>query len=119
MAYDRAKIYEDALREAKENNVRNISELLSYLPIASPTFYEFFPAGSSESSTIKAIINQNKVKRKAKMLRNWEEKEASAALQIAAFKLIADDEEREILNNKQEQPVTHNITVEYGQEPPK
>ena len=118
MAYDRAKIYEDAKKAIKYNGIIFIDEMIAFLPVSMSTFYEWYPASSEEMEVLKALINKNKVKTKINIRNSWKDSKNVTA-EAMLYKLCGTTEEREILNNKQEQPVTHNITVEYGQEPPK
>jgi hypothetical protein len=74
--------------------VRKASELVAYLPISERTFYEW---QLHESQEILAKIHACKVARKAAMRRKWIASDVPA-LQIAAYKLEADDEEVDILS---------------------
>ena len=93
MAYDKDKILADALRIIESEGIRKVSELMAYLPISHATFYDW---GLDESEELQAKINQCRVARKAKMRKKWVESDVPA-LQIAAYKLEADDDELELL----------------------
>lgn len=96
MAYDKKKIYKQALEAAQDGKLINIKEIVARLPIHMSTYYEFFPNESEESETIKTILDENKTYRKAAMRTKWE-KGKNATLQLAAYKLMADPEELEAL----------------------
>ncbi len=91
MAYDREKIFEQALEVIETQDVVTIDELSLYLPISLRTIYEW---GLHESQDIKDAINKVKVRLKGGMRRNWR-KSDNPALQIAEYKLMATDEEIE------------------------
>ncbi len=93
MAYDKQAIINDALRLIEEKSIRKVSELVAYLPISHSTFYEW---ELDKSDELIQKINAAKIERKAKMRRKWMDSDIPA-LQIAAYKLEADDEERDLL----------------------
>ena len=97
MAYDKDKIYKDALDKAEEKNCFFIEQLISFLPCSKPTFYDFFKVDSNELNTIKDVLDHNKVKIKSQMYNKWFDSD-NATLQIALMKLIATDEEAHRLN---------------------
>jgi len=108
MGYDKYKLFEKAKEIVPKEKVVFIEELVSYLPCNKSTFYDLFPIGSNESDEIKELINDNKVKTKVKLRKQWEDSE-SASLQIGLYKLLGTEEERERLNTsyqKGEQTVT-------------
>lgn len=97
MANDKNKIFEDAKRIVVDRQLFFIEDLVSFLPIAKKTFYEYFPIGSNESNTIKELIEANKVSTKALLMEKWFKSDAPA-LQIGLMKLIATDEQAHRLN---------------------
>jgi hypothetical protein len=66
-----------------------IEHIVAYLPCSKETFYNH---KLHESDAIKKAIETNRVGRKSKMLNNWIDSESNA-LQIAAMKLIATEDE--------------------------
>lgn len=102
MAYDRGAIFEQAKREAEDKNCYFIEQLIAYLPISKPTFYEFFPINSYEFNTIKEILDLNKVSTKTKMYRKWFDSD-NPTLQVALMKIIATDEEAHRLNGTKQE----------------
>jgi hypothetical protein len=106
MAYNKADIIDKALRAIEEHGVRKITHLVQYLPIASSTFYEW---ELEKSEAILSKIHEQRIKRKVKMLDRWEESN-NPALEIAAFKLLADTDELEALSTtKVKQENTHEL----------
>jgi hypothetical protein len=67
--------------------------------------------GFHELPAIKDALAKNKVRRKVKMRRKWEDSD-NAALQIAAYKLIAEPEEIERITMSK---VTSELTGKDGQ----
>lgn len=92
MAYDRNEIFEKAKEVTLENNLFFIEDIIAYLPISKPTFYEFFPIDSNELNDLKELLEHNRVSLKVSMRKKWQDNPAPA-LQMALMKLIASPEE--------------------------
>ena len=97
MAYNKDKIYEQALSIIKEKNCLFMEQLMAYLPIVKQTFYDYYPIGSDEMDIIKGLIENNRVRTKHIMQNKWFKSDAPA-LQTALYKLIGTDEEADRLN---------------------
>lgn len=97
MAYDKDKLYKQALEDVKKHNLFFISDIVAYSACSTTTFYEFFPADSKESETLKDLLTENKVAMKVK-LRNKLANGDKAAEILALYKLIATDDERRALS---------------------
>lgn len=97
MAYDKEKIYEQALVAIEENKLFFVEDVISYLPCAKATFYEFFPLKSDELNAIKDALEKNKTAIKVSMRAKWY-KSDNPSLQIALMKMIATDDEAHRLN---------------------
>jgi predicted type IV restriction endonuclease len=108
MGYDKGKIYKQACKIAKKENIMLTEHLIANLPVSISTFYEFFPADSEEMEVIKGIINRNKIKKKQEMYNKWFESE-NATLQVSLMKLLGNEEERAVLNNSK-QEIEHKIS---------
>jgi hypothetical protein len=93
MAYDREKVIEDALNAIKEHKLTFFEEIALYVEPSLSTLYEW---KLEESEAVKNALKINKISRKVKMRKKWEDSD-NAALQLAAFKLIAEKEEIEKL----------------------
>ena len=96
MAYDKAEILQIAIKAVEEHSLYFIEDVVAYVPCSRTTFYDFFPDKSDESDTIKAFLNENKIKMKVK-LREKLSKGDKAAEILALYKLICSDEERKAL----------------------
>ena len=97
MAYDREKIYEKAKEDIKTHNLFFISDIVAYAECSTTTFYDYFPADSNESETLKELLTENKVAMKVK-LRNKLANGDKAAEILALYKLIATEDERRALS---------------------
>ncbi len=106
MAYNKDEILQQALSAIDNEECVTIEEVLLFLPIATSTFYAW---EMEKSEDLKDALNAMKVKLKKKMRRNWRNSD-NATLQIAEFKLISSDEERDKLNTqKVQQDNTHSF----------
>ena len=106
MAYNKNEILQKALSAIDNEECVTIEEVLLFLPIATSTFYAW---EMEKSEDLKDALNAMKVKLKKKMRRNWRDSD-NATLQIAEFKLISSDEERDKLNTqKVQQDNTHSF----------
>ena len=95
MAYDRKKIFKQAQDVIREHNLFFIDDIVAWLPISKPTFYEFFPLGSNELNELKKMLEDNKVRMKTS-IRAKLYKGKGADL-IALYKMICSDEERKAI----------------------
>ena len=97
MSYDKEKIFKECIEIIPKEKIINVKDLVCFLPCCRKTFYNFFPENSPSLLTIKEAINDSKVITKSKLRKNWELSD-NAVLQIALYKTIATDDEREKLN---------------------
>lgn len=97
MAYNKDTVYADVIEAIRFNKLKHFDYIEGFVEPCTKTLYEIFPMESDESHAIKRELSLNKINSKTKMVNRWEESE-NATLQIAAFKLIATDEERESLS---------------------
>ena len=93
MAYDKNKIFEQAKELIIKHNLFFIEDVVSFLPIAKKTFYEYFPIDSNESNELKELLETQKIEMKVSMRSKWYKSE-NATLQITLMKLICTDDER-------------------------
>ncbi len=92
MAYDRVKIFEQAKEVIVKHKLFFVDDIVAFLPCATSTFYDFFPANSEELEELKELLNQNRTELKVSMRSKWYKSNAPA-LQMALMKLIATPEE--------------------------
>lgn len=92
MAYDRVKIFEQAKEVIVKNKLFFIEDIVAFLPISKPTFYEYFPIDSNEVNELKGLLETNRIELKVSMRSKWYKSNAPA-LQMALMKLIATPDE--------------------------
>lgn len=92
MAYDKVKIFEQAKEMIVKHKLFFIEDIVSFLPISKPTFYEYFPVESNEVNELKELLETNRVELKVSMRSKWYKSNAPA-LQMALMKLIATPDE--------------------------
>lgn len=93
MAYDKSEIREQAKKAIEENDLTTIAEVLCYIPCDEATIYSSDEWKIEVLEPIKKDLEVKKTSLKAKMKKEWRKAEANPTLQIAAYKLMADDEE--------------------------
>jgi len=107
MAYDGKELLKQSLKIIETEEVVFIEELVSYLPCDKKTFYTH---KLHENPDIKAAMTKNKVSKKAKLRKKWFDSE-NATLQVALYKLLANEEELERLQNTKASEQDKNLTI--------
>jgi hypothetical protein len=92
MAYNRVKIYEQAIDLIEKKKLFFIEDVVTLLPISKPTFYEFFEVESNELNTIKEALEKNKIDIKNGLRNKWYMGN-NPLTQMALYKLIGTEEE--------------------------
>jgi len=111
MAYDRVKIFEQAKEVIVKHKLFFIEDIVAFLPISKPTFYEYFDIDSNEFNELKELLETNRVSLKVSMRSKWYTSNAPA-LQMALMKLIASPEElRKLSMQFIESENTNNTTI--------
>lgn len=111
MAYDRNKIFKQAKEVIVKHKLFFVDDIVAFLPCATSTFYDFFPANSEELEELKELLNQNRTELKVSMRSKWYKSNAPA-LQMALMKLICTDEEAHRLNgSRQETKLSGEVTT--------
>lgn len=93
---EKDKLFEQALQIAKDKRLIFVEEVIAYLPISKPTFYDYYPKDSNDFNELKRVINDNKIDIKQGLREKWYESD-NATLQMALYKLTAREEERKKL----------------------
>ena len=70
MRYDKNKLFEQAKQAIQEEGLVFIEEIVSFLPISKPTFYEYFPLDSDEMQTLRELIGSNKTEASKELFKN-------------------------------------------------
>lgn len=94
MAYDKQELEKQAIQAIQDNNLTFEKEVWAYLGISEKTYYNH---KLQELQSIKEAIKKNRVKTKNSLKAKWYRSD-NATLQVALYKLIADDEERKKLS---------------------
>lgn len=92
MAYDRNKVFEQAKEMIVKHKLFFIEDIVAFLPISKPTFYDYFKPDSNEFNELKELLETNRTELKVSMRSKWYKSNAPA-LQMALMKLIASPEE--------------------------
>jgi len=109
MAYDRVKIYQQALDLIEKKKLFFIEDVVCLLPISKPTFYDYFQIDSNELNTIKELLEKNKIEIKNGLRNKWYNGN-NPLTQMALYKLIGtEDEYHRIASTKTE---NKNINIE-------
>jgi hypothetical protein len=109
MAYDRKKIYNQALDLIEKKKLFFIEDVVSLLPCNKTTFYDFFKVDSNELNTIKEALDKNKIDVKNGLRNKWYNG-SNPLTQMALYKLIGTEEEyHRIASTKTE---NKNINIE-------
>lgn len=112
MAYNKKKLYKQALKMAVDKKCFFIEQLVSFMPCDKTTFYKYFKVDTNEFNAIKEVLDTNRIEVKTAMYNKWFKSE-NPTLQICLMKLIATDEEASRLNGSS-QKIDHTvITKEY------
>jgi hypothetical protein len=96
MAYDRTKIFEQAKEMIVKHKLFFVEDIVAFLPISKPTFYDYYPIDSNEINELKEMLDKNKIEIKTSMRSKWYKSDAPA-LQMALYKLAASPEEHKLL----------------------
>jgi hypothetical protein len=109
MAYDRIKIYQQALDLIEKKKLFFIEDVVTLLPCTKSTFYDFFQIDSNELNTIKEGLDKNKIEVKNGLRNKWYNGN-NPLTQMALYKLIGTEEEyHRIASTKTE---NKNINIE-------
>ncbi len=109
MAYNRVKIYEQALELIEKKKLFFIEDVVTLLPCNKTTFYDFFKIDSNELNTIKEALDKNKIDVKNGLRNKWYNGN-NPLTQMALYKLIGTEEEyHRIASTKTE---NKNINIE-------
>jgi hypothetical protein len=95
--YDKKKLFEKAKKAIKEKELIFIEDIVSYLPVAKPTFYQYFPIGSNEMNELKDMLEDNATEIKSGLRKKWRESD-NPTLQIALYRLTSRPDEHKKLN---------------------
>jgi hypothetical protein len=92
MAYDRIKIYNQALDLIEKKKLFFIEDVVTLLPCSRSTFWDMFPDKSDELDNIKELLDKNKIEVKNGLRNKWYNGN-NPLTQMALYKLIGTEEE--------------------------
>jgi hypothetical protein len=92
MAYDRIKIYQQALDLIEKKKLFFIEDVVTLLPCSRSTFWDMFPDKSDELDNIKDLLDKNKIEVKNGLRNKWYNGN-NPLTQMALYKLIGTEEE--------------------------
>ena len=89
MAYKKTDMIKQSLEAIKENNLVFVEEIIAFVPFSQATFYNH---KLEQLEEIKKALDNNRIRTKAGLRKNWRESK-SPALQIALYRLLATESE--------------------------
>ena len=114
MAYDRKKIYEQAIEQIKKKNLFFIEDIVAFLPCGRSWFYENFKSNTDEMDTLKSLLEDNKIKTKTSIRAKLYKSNKASEL-LALYRLIATSEEHQKLNQSYIDHTTKGGTISAPQ----
>ena len=99
MAYDKKKIFAQAQKAIKDNNLFFIEDIIAFIPVSKFYFYDAFKVDSNEYNTLKGLLEENKIRTKS-AIRSKLFKSDKAAELLALYRLICTTEEHQLLNQQ-------------------
>lgn len=118
MALKKDEMVKQCLEVIKKHRLVFIEEIISFVPFSKPTFYAH---DLNEVNEIKEALELNKVQIKNGLRAKWY-KSDNPTVQIALYKLTADENERKLLSTnyqehtiKQEQPLFPDDVINNGE----
>ena len=99
MAYSTEKLFEQAKKIAKDPDIYFINDIIGFLPCSKQTFYDHFPEDSDQLDSLKEIITENKITKKKEIRKKLGKSERAAEL-LSLYRLIAEPDERQKLNQQ-------------------
>lgn len=96
MAFKKEELINQSIEAIKSNEILFIEELVSYLPCSMKTFYNY---KLQDLQDIKEQLERNRIMKKIGLREKWYNSE-NATLQIALYKLLANENEYNRLTNQ-------------------
>lgn len=106
--YTDQELEEMALTAIADYELLSIVDLAATLPVSRATFYS---RGINKLDSIKKAFEKNRLSIKAKLRKQWVDSDASATVQIALYKLAANEDELQRLTSSR-----HELTGKDGKD---
>jgi hypothetical protein len=97
MAYDKNKIFQQAKEMIVKHNLFFVEDIVAFLPISKPTFYDYFKPDSNDFNELRELLEVNRTTIKVSLRKKWYDSD-NATLQMGLMKLIASPEEHRRLS---------------------
>lgn len=97
--YNTTEIFEQSKKLIVKHKLLFIQDVVDFLPITRQTFYRYFPLESEEMQEIKKLIDENKISIKSDLRTKWYNSD-NATLQLALYRLTANEDEHRMLNQR-------------------
>ena len=97
--YNTTEIFEQSKKLIVKHKLLFIQDVVDFLPITRQTFYRYFPLESEEMQEIKKLIDENKISIKSNLRAKWYNSD-NATLQLALYRLTANEDEHRMLNQR-------------------
>jgi hypothetical protein len=97
MAYNKQVLFDKAKEQIVSKRLIFVEEVVAFIGISKPTFYDLFKVDSNEFNELKKLIEDNKISLKTSMRKKWYDSD-NATLQMGLMKLIATPEEHKRLS---------------------
>lgn len=111
--YSSEELYQLAITACQDENCTFIDDIISVLPCTKSTFYKYITIDSHQLNDIKEMLIANRIAIKKKLRKQWAYGDASATLQVALYKLLADsDELARLVNTEPPKPQATPAIVE-------
>lgn len=104
MAFNKQKLYKQALEIAKKGGITSIEDIIAFLPCSKPTFYSYIKVDSQEMDDIKEALAEGKRKTVISIRGKLFKSNNPTAL-LALYRMLCTQEERDIINTQR-----HDIT---------
>ena len=112
--YYKEEIYNRAIELIDGQKLIFIQDVIDYLPVSTSTFYAYFPAQSEEMETLRKHINENRINIKVNLRKKWYNSD-NATLQMALYKLTANDEEHRKLQQNYTDSTTKGDKIQLSE----
>ena len=109
--YDKNEMFERAKTAIVDEDLLTVTDVVAFLPCGKSTFYELFPSDSDELESLKELLDCNKIKIKQALRRKWAVSD-NATMQLALYKLSANEEEHRKLSQQYIEQENRNIITE-------
>lgn len=112
--YNKEKVLQECISVIKDNELTFFADIAIYVEPTLSTLYEW---GFEKSDGIKNELAKNKLKAKKKLRSQWQYADSAPALQLAAYKLMAEKDEIEALTmNRVDASVSGNLVINWKEE---